>query len=211
MKIVLIDDHEIILESLSMLLNAIPEVATVKTFEDPKLALEYCTLEDFDMIITDHNMPHMSGCAFTLNLRKVKPEAKILMLTIDEDFNTIREAFQAGILGYVMKKANKKELKDAVLTVASGKRFISDAVFSELLRPKTATLVEGAEELQSLSSREIEIVALIGQELSTNEIAEKLFVSPATIEKHRHNILRKLGVKNSIGIVKYALNNGLLA
>ncbi|UBM58803.1 response regulator transcription factor [Marinilongibacter aquaticus] len=210
MKIVLIDDHEIILESLSLLLGSLPEVDRVVTFEHPVVALEHCLAEKYDLIITDNNMPEMTGCAFTLKLRKEKPESKILMLTIDEHFGTIREAFSAGILGYVMKKANKRELREAVLTVASGKRFVSDAVFSELIRPDGPSHWDQSDDLQSLSSREIEIVALIGQELSSKEIAERLFVSVATVEKHRHNILKKLGVKNSIGIVKYALGNGLL-
>ncbi len=211
MKIALIDDHEIILESLSLLLHAIPEVTEVRRYDDPETALITCLQEDFDLIITDHNMPGMSGSSFTLKLRKEKPESRILMLTVDESYDTIREAFSAGILGYVMKKANKKELTDAVRSVASGKRFISDAVFSELLRPVELKNEEPYEEMQSLSGREIEIVLLIGQELSTKEIADKLFVSVATVEKHRHNILKKLGVKNSIGIVKYALKHNLLS
>lgn len=210
MKIALIDDHEIILESLSLLLDAMDEVSEVKTFDNPEVALRHCLAYDFDLIITDNKMPEMTGCALTLKLRKEKPESKILMLTIDEDFDTIREAFHAGILGYIMKKANKKELKEAVLSVAAGKRFVSDAVLSELLKPQQNQAKSEEDHIESLSGREIEIVTLIGQELSTKEIAEKLFVSVATVEKHRHNILKKLGVKNSIGIVKFAMHNGLL-
>ena len=212
MKIALVDDHEIILESLSLLLHSLPEVDEVITFDNPQKALEYCLVEDVDMVITDNNMPEMNGCTFTLRLRKAKPDSRILMLTVDENFETIREAFHAGILGYVMKKANKKELKEAVLTVSSGKRFVSEAVFSELLRSQKSESgsLDSEDEIMSLSGREIEIVTLIGAEKSTKEIADELFVSVATIEKHRHNILKKLGVKNSIGIVKYALAHGLL-
>lgn len=209
MKIVLIDDHDIILESLGLLLNSLEEVSKVMVFNDPNKALEYCISEDFDVLITDFNMPEMSGIALTLKLRTLKPNVRILMLTVDESYSTIKEAFNAGIKGYIMKKSGKKELREAIITINEGKRYVSDAVFSELIRQN---LKEENEEndLQSLSEREIEIVTLIAQELSTKEIAEKLFVSVATVEKHRHNVLRKLSVKNSIGIVKFAINNGLL-
>ena len=211
MKIILVDDHEIILESLSLLLNSLAEVETVITFDNPEKALDYCLNEPFDLLVTDNNMPEMTGCSLALKLRKDKQDSKILMLTVDESYETIRESFQAGILGYVMKKSNKSELKDAIISVAGGKRFISDAVLSELLKPQMTSKENYWDDIHSLTSREIEIVSLIGQELSTKDIADRLFVSIATIEKHRHNILRKLGVKNSIGIAKYTITNGLIA
>ncbi|MGR3810355.1 response regulator [Jiulongibacter sp. NS-SX5] len=210
MKIALVDDHEIILESLSMLLESLREVDEVQTFQNPETALKHCLAYDYDLVITDFNMPEMTGCGLALQLRKEKPNVKILMLTVNENFEAIRDAFQAGVLGYIMKKAKKAELKEAVLTVASGKRYVSDSVFSELLKtPQTEDAID-TDDQQSLSSREIEIVRLIAQEMSTKEIAEQLFVSKATIEKHRYNILRKLDVKNSIGIIKYAIRHQLL-
>jgi DNA-binding NarL/FixJ family response regulator len=113
-----------------------------------------------------------------------------------------------------MKKAGKAEFEVALKTIASGKKFYSESVVFELLnRDKnmadlTNETIE--EKLTNLSEREIEIITLIAQELSTNQIAEKLFLSPATVETHRHNILKKLGIKNSIGLVKFAMKNGLV-
>ena len=211
-KIALLDDHQMILESLELLLSSFDEVSEVMCFDIPEKALDACLLHDFDVIITDYDMPSMNGSAFTLKLRKAKPKSKVLMLTVSESFDVIKEGFQAGILGFVMKKASKAELKNAVLSVASGKRYVSDNVMNELLSPRNdvKNFLKGPEESQALTSREIEVVELIGKEMSTKEIANELFVSIATIEKHRHNILRKLGVKNSIGILKYAMQHNLI-
>ena len=138
----------------------------------------------------------------------------MLLLTVSEDSNTIQEAFTAGVSGYVMKKAGKEEFQKALDTVAAGKKFYSESVVFELLNrdKKMSDLVvdEAKIDLSNLSDREIEIIKLIAQEFSTNEIAEKLFLSPATVETHRHNILKKLNLKNSIGLVKFALKNGII-
>ncbi|MCR9063905.1 MAG: response regulator transcription factor [Cytophagales bacterium] len=212
MTIALIDDHELILESLSLLLNKMEEVSSVTCFENPEKALEACKVENFDLIITDYNMPEMTGSTFTLKLRKEKPKSKVLMLTVAEDYETIKEGFQAGILGYVMKKASKSELREAIVTVSEGKRFVSESVLTELLNPSVAkeNFLEVHNETKALTSREIDVVELIGREMSTKEIADELFVSIATVEKHRHNVLKKLGVKNSIGILKYAMQHKLI-
>lgn len=212
MRIVLVDDHPIILDSLSMLLKSLSNVSVITTFNDPMKALQYVQVEELDLLITDFNMPEMDGCSLAVNVRKTKPNLPILMLTISDDFETIKNAFNAGIKGFVMKKANRKELQNAIEAVGAGKRFYSEGVMKELLNPNNglADVVLMDDEMPSLTAREIEIIELIGKEMSSIEIAEKLFLSPATVEKHRHNIIKKLGVKNVIGIVKYAYQHNLI-
>jgi DNA-binding NarL/FixJ family response regulator len=212
MKILIADDHKFILESMEILLSTIPDCEVLGTFDNGLQlykALEYH--DKIDLVLTDNHMPEMTGVELTYKIRLNYPNIKILLLTVSEDADTIQEAFQAGVSGYVMKKAGKAELEQALKTVMSGKKYYSESVVFELLnRDKNmADLSQDTipEKLNNLSDREIEIITLIAKELSTNQIAEKLFLSPATVETHRHNILKKLGIKNSIGLVKFAIKN----
>ncbi len=215
MRILIADDHEFILDSLEILLSSIVNYEVVGTYENGKELLKGLEIyENIDLVMSDYNMPEMNGIELTYQIRQRFPKVKVLLLTVSEDANTIQEAFQAGVSGYVMKKAGKAELEKAITTIASGQKYYSESVVFELLnRSKNiADLVGNSikDELAILSEREIEIIILIAQELSTNEIAKKLFLSPATVETHRHNILKKLNLKNSIGLVKFAIRNRLI-
>lgn len=216
MRILIADDHEFILDSLEILLSSIDNYEVVSTYTNGEELLRGLEIyEDIDLVMSDYNMPEMNGIELTYQIRQRFPKVKVLLLTVSEDANTIQEAFQAGVSGYVMKKAGKTELKKAITTIASGQKYYSESVVFELLnRNKNMVDLVGnsiKDELAILSEREIEIIKLIAQEFSTNEIAEKLFLSPATVETHRHNILKKLGLKNSIGLVKFAMKNGLIS
>jgi DNA-binding NarL/FixJ family response regulator len=215
MRVLIADDHQFILESIEILISTMPDYEVVGTYNNGKELLNSLKIhENIDIVMSDFNMPEMNGIELTYKLRQHYPNIKILLLTVSEEAKTIQEAFKAGVSGYVMKKAGKAEFELALKTIASGKKFYSESVVFELLnRDKnmadlTNETIE--EKLPNLSEREIEIITLIAQELSTNQIAEKLFLSPATVETHRHNILKKLGIKNSIGLVKFALKNGLI-
>lgn len=212
-RVVITDDHQIVLDSLSLLISIIPNMEVVGTLNDSRKVLAFLETHEADVLVTDLSMPYLTGVDLTLQLRSKFPQLKILMLTVSEDADTIRKAFQAGIAGYVMKKANRAELERALTTVASGEKYFSEAVMKELLSPSALTAIP-TDELPgqpiAVTSRELEIIRLIAQELSTSEIAERLFISVGTVETHRHNILRKLGVKNSIGIIKYAVKHKLV-
>lgn len=215
MRILLADDHQFILESIEILISTIPNYEVVGTYSNGKELLNSLkTHENIDIVMSDFNMPEMNGIELTYQIRQNYPNIKVLLLTVSEEAKNIQEAFKAGVSGYVMKKAGKAEFELALKTIASGKKYYSESVVFELLnRDKNMAdlIYETIEEkLHNLSEREIEIITLIAQELSTNQIAEKLFISPATVETHRHNILKKLGIKNSIGLVKFAMKNGLV-
>jgi DNA-binding NarL/FixJ family response regulator len=216
MKILIADDHEFILDSLEILLSSIQDCEVVGIYTSGNALLKGLELhDDIDLVMSDYNMPEMNGVELTYQIRQQFPNVKVLLLTVSEDVGTIQEAFQAGVSGYVMKKAGKAELEKALQTIVSGQKYYSESVVFELLnRNKSMADVVGnsiKNELLILSEREIEIIKLISQELSTNEIAQKLFLSPATVETHRHNILKKLNLKNSIGLVKFAMKNGLIS
>ncbi|MRS61618.1 response regulator [Larkinella terrae] len=212
-RVLLTDDHEIILDSLAMLLGRIEGVEVIGTLNDSRDVVDYLRDNEADILLSDMNMPNLDGINLTLKVRQHFPHIKVLMLTVSEDADSIREAFRAGISGYVMKKAGKAELEKAIKTVARGEKYFSESVMTQLVAlpvPVARAVDEAPAPLAPLTDRELEIIGLVAQELSTNAIAEKLFISPGTVETHRHNILRKLGVKNSIGIIKYAVRHGLL-
>lgn len=213
MRILIADDHEIFLDSLTMLVDTFLDVEVVGNCKNATEVLDFLQNTSIDLLITDYNMPLMTGIELTYQLRQKHPEVKVLMLSVSEEAEMIREAFLAGVWGYMMKRAGKVELKKAIESILNGQRYFSESVVFELMRlgltdnlPKS----EIATEIKQLSEREIEIIVLLAKELSSQEIAEILFISPKTVETHRHNILRKLGVKNTVGIIKYALKNGLV-
>ncbi len=208
-KIVICDDHQIILESLELLISTMENMEVVATFQDASLVGEYLANHEADVLITDLTMPVMNGVELTLRIREDNKTVKILMLTVEEDHQSIREAFNAGISGYVLKRAGRTELEGAITTIYNGQKYFSNAVLNELMNP-TGTDDEESYPPTHLTPRELEIVKLIAQEFSSNEIAKLLFLSPGTIETHRHNIIKKLQVKNSIGIIKFALRNNLI-
>lgn len=215
MKIIIADDHQFILESIEILISTMTDYEVVSICSNGAEVLK--TLEehsDIEIVLSDFSMPEMTGIELTYQIRQRFPKVKVILLTVSEDAQTIQEAFQAGVSGYIMKKAGRAEFEEALKTVASGKKYYSESVVFELLNrsKQVSDLVNETieEKVENLSNREIEIVKLIAQEFSTNEIAEKLFLSPATVETHRHNILKKLGIKNAIGLVKFAIKNKLI-
>ncbi|GAB4013656.1 response regulator transcription factor [Spirosoma sp. KCTC 42546] len=212
-RVLLTDDHEIILDSLSLLLSRIEGVEVIGTLNDSRQVVNFLHENEVDILLTDMDMPLLNGINLTLQVRQQFPQIKVLMLTVSEDADKIREAFRAGISGYVMKRAGKAELEKAIKTLARGEKYFSESVMTQLMALPVDTIRpsdEAPAPITPLTDREIEIIKLVAQELSTNAIADKLFISPGTVETHRHNILRKLGVKNSIGIIKYAVKHGLL-
>jgi len=213
MRILIADDHKFILDSLELLIATMPEHEVLGAYTSGTEVLK--ALEEFnniDAVLSDYNMAELNGIEMTRQIKQRLPHIKILLLTVSEDAETIKEAFEAGVSGYVMKKAGKAELQRALQTIASGEKYYSESVVFELLNrdKKIADLVQESTNTGLLTERELEIIRLIAREMSTNQIAEKLFISPATVETHRHNILKKLGAKNSIGIVMYAVNNKLV-
>ncbi|MFN8355053.1 MAG: response regulator transcription factor [Spirosomataceae bacterium] len=212
-KVLLTDDHEIVLDSLSLLLSTIEDVEVVGTLNDSRKVYDFLANQPVDILLSDLNMPHLSGIDLTLQVRQYYPSVKVLMLTVSENAEEIRGAFRAGISGYVMKKAGKAELSRAIKSIADGNKYFSEAVMLQLMAmPEEPVARDEAPSLEpvALTDREIEVIRLIAQELSTSEIADKLFISIGTVETHRHNILRKLGVKNAIGIIKYAMRHKLI-
>ncbi len=209
-RLLLVDDHKIVLDSLALLFSSMENIEVVGKLTKPQEVLQFIENQLVDVLISDLQMPEMSGIDLTLQLRNRFPLLKIILLTMVEDAHNIREAIRAGVNGYVLKTTGREELEKAISVVMDGKKFYSEDVISELASEEIEELIaKKPENVSQLTSREIEVLRLIVEELSSNEIAQKLFISLPTVESHRRNLMTKLKVKSSIGMVKYALRHGL--
>ena len=210
-KIVLIDDHQVVLYGLNLLFKSIENVEVVGILNDSRKLRAFLETEPVDIVVSDLHMPNLSGIDLTLMLRKDFPHIKVLLLTMAEDAYHIREALRAGVHGYVLKHTTREELEKAVEKLMEGKKYYSEAVVDELAScPDDDYNNARPETIEHLTTRELEILKLVTMEHSTSEIAEKLFISVATVETHRGNLMKKLGVKSAIGMAKFALKHGLV-
>lgn len=207
-RILLVDDHQIILDSLGLLFDLMDGISLVATVNDSRKVMDMLAEKEVDILITDMSMPYMNGIELSFQVKEKYPDLKILMLTVNDQGDRIQDAFKAGISGYVMKKAGRVELENAIRTIAAGQLHFSQEVMRTLLSTKEGD--DQFEKIKHLTKRELEIIKLIVREYSSAEIAEELFISQGTVETHRHNIFKKLDVKNAIGLVKFALKYKLI-
>jgi DNA-binding NarL/FixJ family response regulator len=209
-RIILVDDHHIVLDSLSLLLGSFENIEVVGKFTDGVAALNYYREHGADLFITDMRMPVMGGVELCTEARKINPDAMVLMLTMVEDARQIREALKAGVNGYVLKMADADELLLAIRTILTGRKYFSDDVVVELAVGRDEAITNKPGTFARLTLRELEILKLVGKEFSTNEIAEKLFISVPTVETHRRNLMQKVGAKSVVGLILFAVKYDLL-
>ena len=211
-KILIADDHLIVAESLSILINMMADFEVVGTVKNGWEVLTFLETNEVNVVLSDLHMPLMNGIETTIRLREKFPHVKIILLTMAEEAAIIKEALVAGIDGYMMKNIEKKELETAIRRVVSGQKYFSETVVMRLAEMPNQATPSGKDEIGEhipLTPREIEIMQLIIQELTNAEIAERIFISPTTVETHRRNLMKKLGVSSALGLMKYALKHGL--
>lgn len=201
-SILLVDDHRIFLEGLK---NLIQDPFHVKdTANSGKEALELIKSSEFDVMITDYEMPGFNGLELVKTVRVVQPEIKIIVLSMHDDPAVVKELLRMGVQGYLLKSNTYKNLTEALEKAMEGKRFLSDEIAELLINTPEE------EDKGVLTSREIEILRLVAKEFNSRQIAEILFISERTVETHRKNILKKTGVANLVGLIKYAYSNNLI-
>jgi DNA-binding NarL/FixJ family response regulator len=201
-KIILADDHQIILEGLTEVLKSHDELEILGQFPNGKEVIDFIKENEVDVAIMDINMPEMDGISCAKILKKDFPHIKIIMLTMYAQKSFIDQIIKLGIEGCLLKNNSGKELFDAILRVQSGK------FYYDKIQDFTNTNEEIA--AYKLGEREIEIIKLLAQGLGTNEIAEKLFISKHTVSTHRKNILNKTGSNNTTQLVQFAHENHLI-
>ncbi|HAP02401.1 MAG TPA: DNA-binding response regulator [Bacteroidetes bacterium] len=211
-KIFVADDHQLFIEGIKALIRDSAEVKLIGEAENGEDLLNQLKNVQPEVILMDINMPKLSGIEATKKIRQQFPEIKILALTMFDDSLYVSEMIKAGASGYLLKNAGKAELINAITKVNKGERYVSSEVSLKLIEQMNSPVEHAMPPVRKaeITKRELEIVRLIAQELTNAEIAVKLNNSPMTIITHRKNILRKLGVKNTAGLIKYAMESGML-
>ncbi len=209
-RLLLVDDHQMLLDSLQTLIASMPGVEVVGQVNDSRQVLGMLARSPVDVVVCDIHMPHLSGIELTLLLRQTHPDVKVLLLTMAEDTQTIREAVRVGAAGYILKRAGRDDLEKAVTALMQGKRYFSSEVTELLAKLDELGEVE-PNPRTTLTDREVDILRLIADENPTFQIAQKLFISVPTVETHRRHLMQKLGVKSVVGMVKFAMKYGMLS
>jgi DNA-binding NarL/FixJ family response regulator len=208
-KLLIVDDHQLFIDGLKMVLRNVNEFNVTAEATNGKDALEIIENDDIDIAIIDIKMPEMSGTELTKILKQRFPEIKVLVVSSYHDEEIILEIFEAEAEGYLLKNAGKQELLLALNKIINGGIYYSKEI-SEIMIKNLMQRKKQEEIIKKLTEREIEIVRLIYNEFTTIEIAEKLFLSPYTVETHRKHILSKTKSKTVVGLVKYAIRNNLV-
>ena len=212
-KVLIADDHKIIRVGLRGLIELSKDIEVVAEAENGTEVIALIKKVKVDVILMDIDMGHTSGIETTQQLKKEHPEINVLGLTMHEEQEYIVEMLGAGASGYLLKNTGMDELLTAVRTAAKGDSYFSHQVSTTLLQAitqkKNFPAFKGTHN-GPLTEREIEVLQLIAREFSNGEIAEKLFISIRTVDTHRRNLLEKLQVKNTAGLVKYAMEKGLV-
>ena len=215
-RIVLADDHELVRSGLVKLLEAYKDLVIVGEAGDGLEAIEKTKKLNPDVLVIDLSMPELSGLEATKVVRKECPQVAVLVLTMHQNEQYVYQIFKAGAGGYILKDAGKDELATAIRTVAKGEKYFS-ARISEIMvegfvrRGATRDEKKTGDQLDagdSLTKREKEILSLIADGLDNQEISEKLFISPRTVDTHRTNIMQKLDIHDAGRLVKFAIDHG---
>ena len=205
----IVDDHQMFIDGVKSLLRKEKQfefIAEANTGED---ALRLLSEQVPDILISDISMPGMSGKELVQAIKKEYPGVKILVLSMHNEADVISDIMYMEAEGYILKNIGKQELVTALQKLSDGGTHYSDEVLLSLMR-KVKKENKKEKETITLSDREIEIVKLIAQEFSNEEIAEKLFLSKRTVETHRKNIHQKTGIKTVVGLIKFAIRNDLV-
>jgi DNA-binding NarL/FixJ family response regulator len=207
-RLLVADDHGIMRGGLRLLLDRQPDMEVVAEAADGIEAVALALRERPDICILDVAMPRMTGLQATVEIRAQAPEISVLVLSMHDDERYLFEALQAGAAGYVLKREADQALVEAVRAVARGEPFMTNAAERSLIREWMDDDSTGPAE--PLTLREREVLKLIAEAHTNREIGELLHLAEKTVESHRANLLRKLGMRDRVELVRYAIRRGLI-
>ena len=208
MRLVIADDHGVVRGGLRLLLDRQPDMEVVGEAADGAEAVAEALAHRPDLAILDVAMPRLTGLQATRDIKAIAPEIDVLILSMHDDEHYLYEALKAGASGYVLKQKADQDLVDAVRAVARGESFLTNSAQRSLVREWMADPSSGPRE--PLSPREQEILKLIADAHTNREISAMLGLSEKTVESHRGSILRKLGMRDRVELVRYAIRRGLI-
>jgi DNA-binding NarL/FixJ family response regulator len=210
-RILLADDHTVVRRGLRLVLDAEPDLEVVAEAGDGSEAVERGLADEVDLAILDITMPRMTGLQAALELARRKPELRILILSMHDSEQYLYEALRAGAAGYVLKSVADRDLVEACRAAMRGEPFLYPGAVRALIRDylERARAGEAVRE-DPLTPRELEIVKLIAESATSKDIAQLLVISEKTVERHRSNILDKLGLSDRVALTRYAIRRGLI-
>ena len=210
-RILLADDHELVRAGLKLILEAEPDLSVVAEAGDGAEALRICLTEEIDLAVLDVSMPRLTGLQVTRELLRQRPGFRILMLSVHDDEQYFFEALRAGASGYVLKSAANRDLIEACRAAMRGEPFIYPPAVSGLVRDYLDRARLGEEvPAEVLTPRELQVTKMIAEGLTSEEIGAALVISGKTVDRHRANILEKLGMRNRVELTRYAIRRGLV-
>lgn len=209
-KILLVDDHQILLDGIKAILERDEELTVVDTAANGKEALTKLKETEVDVLLLDLQMPVMDGLETLTQVKKLYPDLNVLMLTTNDEGSIITSIFKSGATGYLLKNASQETLIQGIKDAYTGQKVLSPHLTAKMIeslseKPKT---VQG--QIPKITKRELEVVRLIAKEYTTQQIADALFVSTNTVATHKRNLFVKMDVKNSVGMIKKAVDWGML-
>ena len=209
-RILIADDHTIVRSGLKRVLDAKPDLEVVAEAEDGAEAVEKALKEDVHLAILDVSMPRLTGIQAAAELRKRKPELKTLMLSMHDSEQFLFEALKAGASGYVLKSGADTDIVDAVRAAMRGDSYLYPSAVTSLVRDYIERGDSAEEDFDVLTPRELEVLKLIAEAYTSQQIADALFISIKTVDRHRQNILEKLGMRDRVELTRYAIKRGLI-
>jgi DNA-binding NarL/FixJ family response regulator len=205
-RVLLVDDHQLVLDGLSALLSGVDGYNCIGTALNGQEALKLLNALTVDVVLMDVDMPVMDGVEATKRVKKDFPEIKVISLTQHNERGMAKRLLDCGADGYLIKNSSQEDLIQAINLVLDGKRALSNELAEQLSGTQTETSASGIE--VELTEREVEILTLIAEGLSSKQIGEKLFISPRTVDTHRTNMMNKLDIHNIAGLIRFAMKNG---
>jgi DNA-binding NarL/FixJ family response regulator len=210
LRILLVDDHDTVRQGLKLLIDAEGDLQVTGEATDGREAVETALLGDFDVVVMDLSMPGVSGIEATRQLKQRRPDLPVVSLTRHADETFLHELLRAGASGYVLKQSPHAELLRGIRAAAGGRTYVDPALTHYLAAAFGADGTPLAAKQRGITDRETEVLRLVARGYSNKEIAAKLGVSTKTIEVHKANAMRKLGLKGRIELLRFALLRGWL-
>jgi two-component system response regulator NreC len=211
-RVLIVDDHVIVRDGVRMILEAQPDIEVVGEASDGREALERARQLSPDVVLMDIAMPGMNGLEATAAIRQELPDVQVLVLTMHEDYEYFFEVLRAGASGYVLKGASSNDLVSAIRAVHQGGVYLHPAVAKNLVSDYVKRMEPGEDRARydGLSDRERQVLKLVAEGKTSQQIAEELFLSVNTVQTHRSHIMEKLGLHNRTDLIRYALRKGLV-
>ena len=213
MKILIADDHAMFVDGIESILVTEPDIDIVGRCYTGQSVLDFVKEKDLDIILLDVNLPDINGIEVCKEALKMKPGLKILAITMFNEESFVQEILNNGAKGYILKNTGREELLKAIRTVSKGESYFSKEVTEIIMKGlmgKRKASSKNTTLFPKISRREKEVLKLIVEEFTTQEIADNLFISLKTVESHRSSLLAKMNARNSAGLVRVAIENNLL-